>query len=177
MSRCPKCEKLARQQAREEREAGQRVGKPDRNGRVVHFSEAEIERRRQLAKQLHAQGRFGGKSIGARGGQAVNRHRIADAVLDYFRQPDKQELVLKAIESNLKGKNKPARLAAVRELRAMEDGQDDRLRADRGGAADPSGKTQEQLTEFVMQGLQRMIERGEFPVDIELGGDAVQEIP
>lgn len=176
MSRCPECEKEARRARREARANGQVEGKPDRNGRVVAFSEEERKRRSELAKRLHAEGRFGGAVIGANGGKAVRRHRITDAVLDHFRQPDKQELVLKAIESNLKGKNKLARLSAVRELRQMEEKQDDRMRADRGGAIDPSVMTQEELQEFVAQGLEAMIERGEIAADIVLGEDAVREV-
>ena len=103
MSRCPTCEKNARREAAERRASGEVEGTVTANGRVVHFSEAERERRRELAKRLHAEGRFGGAVVGARGGQAVRRHRITDAVLDYFREPDKQQLVIKAFESNLKG--------------------------------------------------------------------------
>lgn len=176
MSRCPSCERKARDAARAAREAGERAGKPDRNGRLVHYSDEERKRRSELAKSLHAQGRLGGPAIGARGGKAVNRHRITDAVLDYFRQPDQQDLVINAVESNLRGKNRPARLAAVREIRAMEKDQDDRLRADRGGAADPSLLTEEQLLEFVSQGLESMIANGKLPADIELGDDSIQEL-
>lgn len=176
MSRCPECEKLARKQRREARENGEVEGKPDRNGRVTHFSEEERKRRSELAKRLHAEGRFGGAVIGARGGQAVNRHRITDAVLDHFRQPDQQALVIKALENSFKGKNKHLRLAAYRELRMTEEKALERERADRGGAVDPSGMTDDQLKELVMQAVETMIERGEVPVDIVLGDDAVQEI-
>jgi hypothetical protein len=176
MSRCPECEKLARKQRREAKAAGElEPGKPDRNGRVVHFTEEERRRRSERAKQLHAQGRFGGAVIGARGGSAVKRHRITDAVLEHFRQPEKQELVTKAIESVLKGKNKPARMSAVRELRFMEAQQEERMRADRGGAVDPAGMTQEELEEFVMQGMAAMIERGEIPADVVLNPEDVVE--
>lgn len=177
MSRCPTCEKNARRERAAAKANGELEGATeDRNGRVVHFSEAERQRRSELAKRLHAEGRFGGAVIGANGGRSVQRHRITDAVLEHFRKPDQQQLVLKAIESNLKGKNKPARLNAVRELRQMEQLQDERMRADRGGAVDPSGMTEEELMEFVAQGLQSMIERGEIPVDVELGEDDVQDV-
>jgi len=176
MSRCPECEKAARQARREARERGEVEGKPDRNGRIMHFSEAERRRRSERAKQLHAEGRFGGALIGANGGRAVNRHRITDAVLDHFRQPDKQDLVIKALEGAFKGKNKHLRLTAFRELRMTEEKALERERADRGGAADPSSMTQDELREFVAQGIQAMIERGEIPADIVLGDDAVQEI-
>jgi hypothetical protein len=176
MSRCPECEKAARRASAEARANGQVEGKPDRNGRVVHFSEEERKRRSEVAKRLHAEGRFGGAVIGSNGGKAIKRHRITDAVLEHFRQPDQQQLVIKAIESNLKGKNKLARLSAVREIRTMEEKQDDRLRADRGGAVDPSGMTLEELQELVVQGLEGMIERGEIAADIVLGEDAVREV-
>jgi len=176
MSRCPECEKLAREQRRKARDNGEVDGKPDRNGRVVHFSEEERKRRSALAKRLHAEGRFGGAVIGANGGRAVNRHRITDAVLEYFRQPDQQQLVIKAVESSLKGKNKHLRLAAFRELRMTEEKALERERAERGGAVDPSGMTLDELQEFVAQGIEAMIERGELSTDIVLGEDAVQEI-
>jgi hypothetical protein len=181
MSRCPKCEKQARAARKEAKANGELDGAVQTtNGRVVHFTEEERARRSALAKQLHAEGRFGGKVIGARGGQAPQRHRIFDSVLEHFRQPDQQQLVIKAIESNLKGKNKMARLAAVRELRAAESQQDERLSRDRGGAVDPTSLTQEELEEFVMQGLQarmaEMIERGEVPADLTLDYGSVEEI-
>lgn len=172
MSRCPNCEKGARKAAREAKANGEIEGQTDRNGRAVHFSEEERQRRSELAKRLHAEGRFGGAVIGTRGGKAAKRHLITDAVLEYFRDPTKQELVIKAVESNLKGKNKLARLAAVREIRAMEEQQNERMRADRGGAMDPAGMTQEELEEFVVQGLTAMVERGEIPADIVVDGEA-----
>jgi hypothetical protein len=177
MSRCPTCEKNTRRTRVEEKADGGALGEPDRNGRLVHYSEAERKRRSELAKQLHAQGRLGGAAIGAKGGRAVGRLRIFDSVLDHFRQPEKQALVIKGLESNLKGKSKPARLAAIRELRFIEQMQDERLARDRGGAVDPSEMTQEELQEFVAQGLQALIERGEFPADVELGEDAVRDLP
>jgi hypothetical protein len=88
-----------------------------------------------------------------------------------------QDLVVKAVESNLKGKNKPARLAAVREIRAMEKDQDERMARDRGGAVDPSGMTLEELEEFVVQGLESMMASGEISfADVELGDDAIQDV-
>jgi hypothetical protein len=177
MSRCPECEKQARRQAAERRAAGAVQPTETSNGRLVHFSDDERKRRSELAKRLHAEGRLGGRAASSLGGQAVRRHRIADAVLDYFRQPEKQELVVKAVESNLKGKNKPARLAAVREIRAMEKDQDERMARDRGGAVDPSGMTLEELEEFVVQGLESMMASGEISfADVELGDDAIQDV-
>jgi hypothetical protein len=172
MSRCPTCEKAARQARREARANGELEGQPDRNGRVVAFSEEERKRRSELAKRLHEEGRFGGAVIGRAGGQAAKRHLITDAVLEYFRQPDKQQLVVKAVESNLKGKNKLARLSAVRELRQMEEQQTERQRADRGGAVNPDVLPDDELQVFVMQGLEAMIARGEIPVDVVIDGEA-----
>jgi hypothetical protein len=177
MSRCPACETAARKERAAQRAAGEIEGTPDRNGRVMHFSPEERQRRSDRAKELHAQGRFGGATIGANGGRAVGRHRIVDTVLEYFRQPEKQELVSKAIESNLKGKSKPARLAAVRELRFIEQMQDERLARDRGGGMDPAEMTLEALQEMVAQGLEAMIAGGQIPADIELGEDAVRDLP
>jgi len=176
MTRCPTCEKNARRERAAQRASGVLEGKPDRNGRVVAFSEEERERRSELAKRLHAEGRFGGAVIGSRGGQGVRRHRIADAVLEHFRQDDKQDLVIKAYESNLKGKNKLARLQAANAVTSLEKQQDERMMRERGGAIDPAGMTQEELQEFVAQGLEAMIARGEIPVDVVLGDDAVQEL-
>jgi hypothetical protein len=48
---------------------------------------------------------------------------------------------------------------------------------DRGGAVDPSGMTVEELEEFVVQGLESMMARGEISLaDVELGDDAVQDV-
>lgn len=179
MSRCPECEKQARKERAAARANGEVDGKPDRNGRVVHFSEEERRRRSELAKRLHAEGRFGGAVIGANGGRAIQRHRITDAVLEHFRQPEQQALVIKTLERAFKGKNKHLGLAAYRELRQTEEKAADRERADRGGAMDPASMPQAELEAFVAQlaalYMQEMIERGELP-DIELGEDAVQEI-
>ena len=181
MSRCPRCEKNARAAAAEARASGELEGKPDRNGRVVHFSEEERARRSELAKKLHAEGRLGGAAIGARGGQAIKRHRITDAVLDYFRQEDKQALVVKAYESALKGKNRNLRVVAANALLTREEKQDERMARDRGGAADPAGMTEEQLKEFVAQGLEAMVSRGEISLDglagiIDIPDSSVEEI-
>jgi hypothetical protein len=177
MSRCPACEKQARRERREAKANGDLEGATqDRNGRVVQFTEEERKRRSDLAKRLHAEGRFGGPVVGARGGQAIKRHRITDAVLDHFREPDMQELVIKAYVSNLKGKNRPARLRAAESLLQREEKQDERMRSDRGGAVDPAGMTQDQLMEFVEQGLLAMMERGEIPGAITLGDDDVEVI-
>lgn len=176
MSRCPKCEKQARQERAEAKARGEVEGKPDRNGRVVAFSEEERQRRSDLAKRMHAEGRFGGSVIGARGGSAVRRHRITDAVLEHFRKPDKQDMVINAYESALKGKNKHLRLRAAEAVTRIDEKVAERERADRGGAVDPSGMTQEELQEFVAQGLQAMIARGELPVDVELDDDDVEEV-
>lgn len=173
MSRCPKCEKEARAAAREAKARGEVEGKPDRNGRVVVFTDEERQRRSDLAKRLHAEGRFGGAVIGANGGKAISRHRITDAVLEHFRQPEKQELVIKAVEGALKGKNKNLRLAAYRELRVTEEKQVERERADRGGAVDPASLNDDELRELVAQAVATMIDSGEI---IDLGDDSVQEI-
>lgn len=177
MSRCPTCEKNARRYNADARANGELDGAVQTtNGRVVHFSEAERARRSALAKKMHAEGRFGGAVIGARGGAAVKRHRIADAVVDHFRQDDMQALILRAFESNLKGKSKVARRQAANDVLRIEREQDDRLRNDRGGAVDPSSMPEDELLELVAQGLEAMITRGEIPVDFVLGDDAVQEI-
>jgi hypothetical protein len=176
MSRCPSCETTARRERAAQRAAGELEGRPDRNGRVVAFSEEEIKRRSELAKRMHAEGRFGGAVIGRNGGKSLGRHRINDALLDYFRQGEKQELVIKAFESNLKGKNKALRLRAAESILRTESMQDERMLRERGGAVDPASMPQEELMEFVAQGLQAMIERGEIPVDVQLGEDSVEEI-
>jgi hypothetical protein len=176
MSRCPTCEKNARRTNAEARAAGELDGAVETvNGRVVHFSEEERKRRSELAKRLHAQGRFGGKIAGA-GGAAVKRHRIADAVVDHFRKPDMQELVLRAFESNLRGKNKTARRQAANDVLRIEREQDDRLRADRGGALDPSSLPDDELLELVAQGIEAMIAGGQVPADIVLDESNVQDV-
>jgi hypothetical protein len=175
MSRCPTCEKNARRERAAAKARGELDGaKTDRNGRIVVFSEAERQRRSDLAKELHAQGRLGGKVIGQRGGQAIQRHRIADAVLEHFRQPDMQELVIRAYESSLKSKSKPVRMAAADKVLRTEKEADERMARDRGGAVDPYSMTQEELAAFVEQGIEGMIARGEVPADIVIDGDAVE---
>jgi hypothetical protein len=176
MSRCPSCEGLVRAERAKQRAAGELQGKPDRNGRVVAYSEEERRRRSELAKRLHAEGRFSGRAIGAVGGRAPARHRVADAVLEHFRQPDQQALVIKAYESNLRSKSKPQRLRAAEAIMSREENADKRMMAERGGAVDPAAMTQEELEEFVRQGLEAMIARGEVPVDVELGEDAVRDV-
>jgi hypothetical protein len=177
MSRCPECEKTARKERAEAKANGQlEGGKPDRNGRVVVFTEEERKRRSELAKRLHAEGRFGGAVIGTRGGQAISRHRLTDSVLEHFRQPDQQELIKRAYEKALKGKNKQLALTAAEKLLIRDEKAAERERADRGGAVDPASMTQEELEAFVAQGIQAKIDRGELPVDIELGADAVHEV-
>lgn len=175
MSRCPECEKKARKERAAEREAGV-TGQPDRNGRIVHFSDEERKRRSELAKRLHKEGRFGGAVIGANGGKAIGRQRIADAVLDHFRQPDQQELVIKAYESNLKGKSKLGRLQAAEAIMRQEKVADERMARDRGGAVDPSSMTEDELLEFVTQGISAMVARGEFPSDFTLPEESIEEI-
>jgi hypothetical protein len=173
MSRCPTCEKNARRERAAAKARGELDGaKTDRNGRMVVFSEEERKRRSDLAKELHAQGRLGGKVIGQRGGQAIQRHRIADAVLEHFRQPDLQAKVITAFESNLKGKNKLARMAAANNILRLEKEADERMARDRGGAVDPYSMTQEELEQFILQGIEGMIARGEVPADILIDGDA-----
>lgn len=178
MSRCPTCEKEAREARAAARANGElEGGTVDRNGRVVHFSEAERQRRSELAKRLHAEGRFGGAVIGANGGRSIRRHRITDAVLDHFRQPDTQQLVIKAYERALKDKkDKRLGLSAAEAITRMDEKVAERERADRGGAQDPYAMTKEELEEFVAQGLEGMIARGELPVDVEIGDEDVKEV-
>jgi hypothetical protein len=167
MSRCPNCEKQARKERSSKRAAGEIEGTPDRNGRVVYFSEEEKKRRSELAKRLHAEGRFGGAAVGALGGQSLRRHRITDAVLEHFRQPDKQDLVIRAYESALKGKNKTLRLRAAGEITRIDEKVADRDRADRGGSVDPQSLTDDQLVELVAQGIEAMMAGGEMPEFID----------
>lgn len=175
MSRCKTCEKNARRYREEAKASGALEGEPDRSGRMLLTPE-ERARRSQLARQLHAEGRFGGAVIGRAGGRAVRRHRLTDAVLEHFRQPEEQELVIQTIRKALKGKNKHLGARTAFDLLRMEEKIADRERADRGGAVDPAGMTQEELEEFVAQGLQAMIERGEIAPDVVLGDDAVYEV-
>jgi hypothetical protein len=58
----------------------------------------------------------------------------------------------------------------------VEREQDERLRADRGGALDPSSLPEDELLELVQQGLEALISSGEIPVDIVLSDDAVQDV-
>lgn len=177
MSRCPTCEKNARTERAAAKARGETDGATvERGGRVVVYSEAERERRSQVAKRLHAEGRFGGAVIGRNGGRSVHRHRITDAVLDHFRQPDEQQLVIKAFEGALKGKSKSLRLRAANDILRNEAQQDERLARDRGGSVDPAAMTQEELQEFVAQGLEAMIARGEISADVVTNPDHVVDI-
>jgi RNase P protein component len=175
MSRCPDCEKTARRERAEAKAKGEIEGVPDRNGRVVHFSEEERKRRSELAKRLHAEGRFGGAVIGANGGKAVRRHRITDAILEHFRQPDQQDLILRAYESNLRAKNKASRLRAAEALAKLENEAEKRMLAERT-SPDLEAMPDDELANFVQGALEQMIARGEIPADVELGPDDVREI-
>jgi hypothetical protein len=163
MARCPVCETKARKKNAAERAAGEREGKPDRNGRIVHFSDEERQRRSELAKRLRAEGKFGGAAVGRLGGQSISRHRITDSVLENFRQPEKQDLVIKAIESALKSKSKALRLRAAESVMRTEAQQDERMSRDRGGAVDPSSLNDEQLLELVAQGVEALLASGDVP--------------
>jgi hypothetical protein len=174
MSRCPKCETAARKQQAEAKARGELAGKPDRNGRIVAFSEEERQRRSLRAKQLHEKGLLGGAMNGAKGGRGVRRHRVTDAVLEHFRQPEKQELVINAFESALKGNSKALRLRAAESVMKVDEKS---AAQERINGADLASMHEDDLKELVMQGIEAMIERGELPVDIELGGDDVREIP
>lgn len=166
MSRCPTCEKNARHERAEARAKGELDGAvATSNGRVVHFTEEERQRRSELAKKLHAEGRFGGAVVGRAGGQAPQRHRIADAVLEHFRQPELQTKVINAFESNLKGKNKTARMTAANNILRLEKEAEERMARERGGAVDPYSMTQAELEEFVLRGLEGMVARGEIEVE------------
>jgi RNase P protein component len=175
MSRCPQCEKEARAARKEAKANGEVEGKPDRNGRVVVFTEEERRRRSEMAKTLHAEGRFGGAVIGANGGKAVRRHRITDAILEHFRQPDQQDLILRAYESNLRAKNKASRLRAAEALAKLENEAEKRMLAERT-SPDLEAMPDDELANFVQGALEQMIARGEIPADVELGPDDVREI-
>jgi hypothetical protein len=70
MSRCKTCEKNARRVNAESKANGDLDGAVETsNGRIVRFSEEERKKRSERAKQLHAQGRLGGRQIGALGGR------------------------------------------------------------------------------------------------------------
>jgi hypothetical protein len=171
MSRCPTCERNARRANREAKAKGELEGKPDRNGRVVAFSDAELKRRSELAKQMHREGRLNGRANGALGGKAVNRHRLTDAVLEYFRQPDQRCSCSGPTSPTSRARTRACGLQAANALTKLEALQDDRLRSDRGGAMDPADMTDDELREFVMQAaaarVESMIERGELPIDGE----------
>jgi hypothetical protein len=173
MSRCIACEKEAREQAKEAKAAGERGEDPGKRG---YFSPEERERRSALARRMHAEGRFGGALIGRAGGSAPRRRRITDAVLEHFRQPDEQELIIQTIRKALKGKNRNLGSRVAFQLLATEEKVAERERADRGGVFDPDSKTDDELREFLEQAFATMIARGEMPVDLELSDDAVQDI-
>ena len=171
MTRCKQCT-----QERREELAQRRAG-----GEVVPTISDELRQQRsERAKKLHAEGKFGGAEFGRLGG--LGRHRINDYVLDYFRE--RPHLVAQAIEKALRSKSHGYRLRAA-ELILKDERENERAQKDnRGGATDPAEMTQEQLEEFVMQGLRAQIERGELSAEalqdvmgtITLPDDAIQDV-
>jgi hypothetical protein len=146
------------------------------NGEIVPT--VTEERRQQMsenAKKLHAEGRLGGSDYG-RLGHRARKAKVVDAVLEHFRESGKLQLIIDAYESNLRSRNRPARLKAAEALVAMEFNEDKRMREARGAGKSPDEMTPDELQEFVEQGLAAMIESGEIPADITLSPDAVREI-
>jgi hypothetical protein len=155
--RCSACVKERRRQRQEARAAGEEV---------PAFSE---ERRAELAaraRDLHAEGRFGGSQFGKLGGRP-RKARLADAVLEHFQDENKLKLVVAAYESALRSKDKRLRLKAATALNDLEQVEDRRQREARGSGKDPINMSPEELEEFLVQGLAGMIERGEIPTAVD----------
>jgi hypothetical protein len=164
MTRCIQCVKDSREEKRLRR---------DRGEVVPRYSEEEIERRRQNAQQLHAEGRLGGAKFG-RLGPLKRKARVTDAVLDHFRQAGETAKVISVYDRNLRSRNPAIRQKAADKILDLEL-KDEEVKAKlRGAGKGPEDMTPEELEEFLVQGLAAMIERGEAPID--LPEDAVSEV-
>lgn len=164
---CAECVKRTRKERADRRASGEEL------------PAISDERRQQMsenAKQLHAEGRLGGSKFGKLGGRP-RKPRIADAVLEYFRDPSKLDLIIAAYESNLRSRNRSSRLKAAEAINALEFAEDKRSREARGAGKSPEEMTGEELQEFLEQGLAAMIESGDFdPNTITLPDSAIQEV-
>ena len=143
---------------------------------VPRVSDEERQRRSEQALRMHAEGKLGGAAYGRLGGRPRNRDRINHSLLDHFREPDKQQLIIDAVESNLRSRSKADRMKAVSFLHQVEMDEDKRLRDDRGGMKNPEEMSEEELAALLEQGIQSMLERGELGNVITLAPEAVQDI-
>lgn len=166
MTRCIECVREARRDRSERRARGEVV---------PAVTEEERKRRSQLARRLHEQGRFGGPEFGAMGGRprkpSVNEHLI-----EHFRE--RSDLIVRAVESNLRSKNKAHRMRAAEFVSKLELEHDKAQREARGQGKTPEEMTKEELQEFVAAALTARIEAGELDVKgfIDLDPSQVQEI-
>lgn len=161
---CAECVKRVRRERADRRASGEEI---------EPFSEERRKEMAENAKKLHAEGRLGGSTFGKLGGRP-RKPRIADAVLEHFRESGKLDLIIQAYESNLRSRNRGQRLKAAEALSAMEFAEDKRQREARGSGKSPEEMTPDELQEFVAQGLAAMIESGELPMT--LSEDAVREV-
>lgn len=166
MTRCITCVKAARRDRAERRSRGEEVPK---------YSEEERRVRSERAIQLHAEGKLGGPQPGA---GRPRKPRMTDAVLEHFQE--NLPLVIRAIESNLRSKNKAQRERAAEFLITLEQTEDKRLRDARGAGKDPTQMTREELIELITQGMMAMIQGGDVDLMgqiVDLTDADVQELP
>lgn len=170
--RCASCVKAKRRERSQTRAAGEEVQaySPERRADLA-----------QRARDLHAQGKLGGSEFGKLGGRP-RKPRIAEAVLEHFRDGKKMDLVIAAYEGALRSRNRSLRLRAAEALGNLEQVEDKRQRDARGSGRDPADLSPEELEEFLVQGIAAMIERGELTAeglagfDVDLPAEAVREL-
>lgn len=155
MARCKSCV----MEARREREARRKAGEV-----VPRFSLEERKRRSDAATRMHAEGRLGGSGYGSLGGRAgrPRKPKITDAILEHFQQDQQFQLLVRALESNLRSNRKADRLAAAKEIFKLEiDAEKNRVAA-RGAAKAPEDMTPDELHELLEQGLSALLESGDL---------------
>lgn len=166
MSRCKTCTMERRKELATRRA----------NGEVIPtITDEERKRRSEHAKRLNAEGRFGGAEIGRLGAQALHSRprRVAEVIADFARSnPD---LIEKALQNNLRAKNKSQQMRAVEFLAKHELEAERVAQTARGSGKTPDEMTQDELRAFVEQGIRAQIERGEIDFSQIIEGTA-QEV-
>lgn len=166
MTRCIECVKAEREERRQRRAAGEVVPAVSEELRQV---------RSDRAKRLHEEGRLGGSAFGQLGGRP-RKARVADVLLEHAReQPD---LLTRALDANLRSKNKSQRMRALEFIAGLEQSDDKTRAALRGAGKLPEEMTMEELEELVTQALLAKTRAGEIDLTgvITLSDDAVREM-
>lgn len=167
MTRCIECVKADREERAQRRASGEVV---------PAVSEELRQQRSERAKRLNAEGRFGGAEFAKLAVHPSRRPRLADTLLDWAKE--NSHLAVKALEANLRSKQKSQRMRALEFMAGLEQSDDKTKAALRGAGKSPEEMSLEELEELVTQGLRAKIESGEIDISsvITLADDQVQEM-